>query len=1784
MAQPGLTASKAKSIGLTNKNVAFLDENSIVYACGNEIKIVNTNVGVEKVIGGKGLSINCWALDRAGKRLAYAEKGNAPRIFVVSIDNGALLSEIHGAAELEVSGLAFSSDGHRLAALSKVPDLVISVWESRGGEMFDELVRAHLPSFCDFVSFNPLDSNELCTTGSGTDGCLIGGDRSGGLDFSSLASAGTGTVAFWRIERMPDRSLRLNCITSDALVCPFSGHCWTATSGVWVGCGQGRAQFFRLPDPDEVHEDMDMFATRHVSPRDPSGTEGDVLSVAVTSNFLVVGGDDGMLRFFHPEGSPLSDDGDETFFGSSPVKTSVGSNGVVSIVFSPQYKKFCTVTRGGAIAVFAVPKSLNADRPDMELDRIFHREFHAGRVSGLATAEINTGSNKVWALLSCGVDGTLRVWDVLGPAVDCLVKKVDVNYNCDLVCAREFDTSLSAVASFTGISQGKPRTMVVVGDSKGVLRLLELTIAMEGGRIRPSLVLISRTRLYAGEISAVSFVASSMRVAGDSLVYVATSSKQDSRVYFVDVFGASGEGATTFRRQKGPGRVVGYISAPSNVSDLSVFSSPDSDDPPRIYIASGRHILTVSTPSQELVNNVSSDNLQLPLEPLSATAFESDYDNTAIAVFQSAASVTLQKEGVKSSVFFALQDDKVLRQMAVADEMKQRDRSRQRQRRGSIGAETNFAPLVDATSSLELQGHDKLAYCLALDSSKSIVVSGGNDGYVMFNQVEANGQDVSVKGGSVVCKYHDPFVGGISCLHCAPIFKGTPHARFVFCGARDGTVSMWKVAGLEGGTSEALLKDSSPTPFVASSSFGMGPVLVGASSKNDRTVDEPARMHFTSSEDEPGMESQEEPTFVERLEATKGVEQIDGEHNENGELRAKLEDLKERFQKVLLANDDVPDIEKLERMEFVIDTEAKEAYIKAGEEAVSETKEQIKWENLAKEYMTEKIRAECWDSMEAHEIKLVGFEKPVEVNTYPLHRTNPAEERRLEVVKKLRSMEVALNRAERKANLADEIGGNGFGLACLGLAGTPSDEFILNTMGKEKGEPKKAATTEKAAAATGEGGGEEGEEVEEEEENSTKDNLLKNLDIQNLLYHPFELTTRSRKIKQMHLLQGQIRELKVAFNAEAARVLDVKSSTIHKVDEKFGRIREIQLELGMDDEVEELGMAESEKAGGDLEVKDEEITAEKVLTEEERARVEAEEKERKAREEAQKGDKSIQRALNDMMGGTLEAKKEAGDGADELIRPEWMDMPVESMTDEQVKAVREFEAKLKALNEERDKQRKLLETELKKTRKEVKDICAGYDEKLQVLLDTKLKVEMAIYAHELFIATLGQILTQEALNERKERILSVSLEDLKFRSAKSTGDLRELKKVYEDARDHHAYVQQEDRAMDREFKREFADQDEFVDALYKLFKRRKFTRRESRKSIRSLDASPLDPFSGASSKEEEDNDGESMPDPVDPRAEIEGLEQGASDRLIEARDLKIAKEAEVRAAHAAMQEANKRYQSFMRQQEELQAKYDEAFRELSRFREARLRGWKNLPLLFELKQGQVEVKGSGVVTDLRDAVMVQRGVVTELNSGVVQLGNEKVDIMKETKTFRRDIHMVNWEIQGLELKADEVAQNTKYIQLLRVTKGLQELLKGGEDTRNAAEIALLEKEIEHGQRVHQYQVSEIRKALSRYNRLVKEKELENVKLDEYVADLDLSVSQRQKIHDVRQSAAEALGDKEQRMSELIIRKKLVESAKAQMDGIDLLRQELDRLRQHTFPSFTRHYRRGIGMPTSTFRT
>ena len=65
----------------------------------------------------------------------------------------------------------------------------------------------------------------------------------------------------------------------------------------------------------------------------------------------------------------------------------------------------------------------------------------------------------------------------------------------------------------------------------------------------------------------------------------------------------------------------------------------------------------------------------------------------------------------------------------------------------------------------------------------------------------------------------------------------------------------------------------------------------------------------------------------------------------------------------------------------------------------------------------------------------------------------------------------------------------------------------------------------------------------------------------------------------------------------------------------------------------------------------------------------------------------------------------------------------------------------------------------------------------------------------------------------------------------------------------------------------------------------------------------------------------------------------------------------------------------------------------------------DISLWWRAKQGIVEVKQSPVVTDFRDALMVDRSVITELNGKILSNGAKYIKRLRELKDFRRDLDL-----------------------------------------------------------------------------------------------------------------------------------------------------------------------------------
>ena len=294
--------------------------------------------------------------------------------------------------------------------------------------------------------------------------------------------------------------------------------------------------------------------------------------------------------------------------------------------------------------------------------------------------------------------------------------------------------------------------------------------------------------------------------------------------------------------------------------------------------------------------------------------------------------------------------------------------------------------------------------------------------------------------------------------------------------------------------------------------------------------------------------------------------------------------------------------------------------------------------------------------------------------------------------------------------------------------------------GGEGGEEKKAAGGGKGGekedtSLDGEEGAEEGEDGGEGEAAA---GVLDENSLSNLLYPPTALKTPNQKRLQMALLGEYAREIRKNFNVHFDKIMSLKEEEVDKIQERTTRIKEILSELDSKEDYFQPRWDRNERPHEVLTVTDAEMSCKPYETEEMREAKRRAEEERRRREEEAKKDNIGERALNDMMYGQLEVKKE-NVMDQELLPPEWAADagPEEEWTAEMVKEIEEFRAAKKALEDEREKQRKALELELKKLRTEVADICKSFDEKVKDLSDIRVQVQVIVTTQELYSLRLA---------------------------------------------------------------------------------------------------------------------------------------------------------------------------------------------------------------------------------------------------------------------------------------------------------------------------------------------------------------------------------------------------------------------------------------------------------------
>jgi len=846
-------------------------------------------------------------------------------------------------------------------------------------------------------------------------------------------------------------------------------------------------------------------------------------------------------------------------------------------------------------------------------------------------------------------------------------------------------------------------------------------------------------------------------------------------------------------------------------------------------------------------------------------------------------------------------------------------------------------------------------------------------------------------------------------------------------------------------------------------------------------------------------------TAIDQLSAALEVSQAGTDESEadgvKKQMLDKVDAIRTQLMTMIEDNATKPDLEQLDRDEFQLDLAEKGRMEQNGDKTVKTLKEDIEMQILAQQFLRHQIKKECWDSMEVKGKTLYAFKSKLQLANFPLRERAGAELDELKKVRLAREIERQLERSQRK-----EIKGSG-------------------------------------------GGGGDGEEGDDDDEDE---------DDEDELYDPLTLYCPQRKRAQIAMLSDALYQRQVTYNKDFEIICQDKDAVKEQIKSKNHQISKVVAELklgGATGLKVDLFVPKShtlERPERLLVVDPADIKVTKVLNAQELVEKAEQDKLDAAQAARDALDNPRERGVQEMLDGRLEGKGEEVVW-ETILTPEFITtIPEEQWSEQQEKEKGAHDKIVEEREELRDKRRKLLNTDLTALQTAVENATASFDERLQQLFHTKIRLQQLIIREELIILKLVKSLRDEQASIEKERKMHATLLGLKEKRQAAAAAATEAEVIVDAFEEEYQVVRKEDIALDKTFKarlqREFPNQvlDEFLDPLHKLFKRR--PRRSKHTTV--LDTSGLD-----------------LDEEVD---YPEGLDRVVWDKMVEFRVEKIDSERNKRAKEDELAERRSYFTRRKNEKDTKDLELQMLVESMSDLRTQRLNDTLDLEVMVNIKQGQVEVTHvNDFEPDYETAVLIDRSKVEELNAEVRRLAEIKVAHMTERMKFRKGIHILEWEHERLDRAADDLVGKTKDIQMLRVTRHMT--LEGGDngnrEDKSRKDNETLERTIRQQKVIMEQMLAERERQVRMIKDKVKKLNAEGTQLEPKFETLATEVDERSMMCAVQLQATGGVAKTNGKLREAAQRRRFVDTVKAQAEEISFLRDELERRRMKTFPAF-----------------
>ena len=438
-------------------------------------------------------------------------------------------------------------------------------------------------------------------------------------------------------------------------------------------------------------------------------------------------------------------------------------------------------------------------------------------------------------------------------------------------------------------------------------------------------------------------------------------------------------------------------------------------------------------------------------------------------------------------------------------------------------------------------------------------------------------------------------------------------------------------------------------------------------------------------------------------------------------MKAEFNKIKKDLQGLLRKNDQVDEIERLDRDDFCLDVALRDDIMDKATKEEQRIRKTAELKNLREQLYQGKIEHHTYKCMDTRLRTLTGLVENTLIMNYVIRKKDTDQERKLKLLKNMRMIELKEKEWKKEHQIPEYIDlrkmttrpikyvVNAYtgkqDVILIDHAKQEEDRQQIRMMVNTDNDPKRNQANPDDATDRPECTGyrlkrlkrhqrkqqkqlgvqmtaDEVMDNEEDDENNPEDGDGTAGQDWDYMYGALELFTSKRKRMQIMLLRNLILKIKKRFNKEFERYVKLRNDQIEQIMEKNVQIQELLEKLERVEANFESKPNIIENPNLVLQVQDHEVGVKPYTTKKELARLEAK---RIAEEEHRRklqSDDAGNRALKQMMNNTLEEKK-VNQLVEELVEEEWMKKPEDEMSNEEKTKLEEFKAVKAKLEEEK---------------------------------------------------------------------------------------------------------------------------------------------------------------------------------------------------------------------------------------------------------------------------------------------------------------------------------------------------------------------------------------------------------------------------------------------------------------------------------------------------------------------